>query len=331
MAEGKKRSGVFRFFYIVLSIITFPIFALLYILKHPLWVLFLLCLIAGGAAYYPMSKGVKLEEVLTWYQDKYEALKFEAVTKAVESGDTGLIPDAIIKEVTETKQKMEEEAAEAARPKSENYNAKLDRDKEADQIKVDFKKRKGGFKKANEPEEVNKPKETNEPEVASEQVAAPGEPDVAAEKAVEAAGELDVEAEKAVEAAGELDAEAEKAVEAAGEPDAGDMSEAATVSDSVATQQKGEAEAANEQIKPEDGASGGLAGLLAGRKSTAAEDEKNVLPENGNGESATEQAATSVEADQSEGTDGQESVVENVAVGGEAAESVAEEPALVLE
>ena len=120
MAEGKKRSGLFRFFYIVLSIITFPIFALLYILKHPLWVLFLLCLIAGGAAYYPMSKGVKLEEVLTWYQDKYEALKFEAVTKAVESGDTGLIPDAVIKEVTETKQKMEEEAAEAARPKSEN-------------------------------------------------------------------------------------------------------------------------------------------------------------------------------------------------------------------
>ena len=311
MAEGKKRSGVFRFFYIVLSIITFPIFALLYILKHPLWVLFLLCLIAGGAAYYPMSKGVKLEEVLTWYQDKYEALKFEAVTKAVESGDTGLIPDAIIKEVTETKQKMEEEAAEAARPKSENYNAKLDRDKEADQIKVDFKKRKGGFKKANEPEEAN------EPEAASEQVAAAGEPDVAAEKAVEAAGELD--------------AEAEKAVEAAGEPDAGDMSEAATVSDSVATQQKGEAEAANEQIKPEDGASGGLAGLLAGRKSVAAEDEKNVSPENGNGESATEQAATSVEADQSERTDGQEPAVENAEVGGEAAESVAEEPALVLE
>lgn len=316
MAEGKKRSGLFRFFYIVLSIITFPIFALLYILKHPLWVLFLLCLIAGGAAYYPMSKGVKLEEVLTWYQDKYEALKFEAVTKAVESGDTGLIPDAVIKEITETKQKMEEEAAEAARPKSENYNAKLDRDKEADQIKVDFKKRKGGFKKANEPEEVNKPEEANEPETASEQATA-GEPDVAAEKAVEAAGEPDVEAEKAVEAAGELDA--------------GDMSEAATVSDSVATQQKGEAEAANEQIKPEDVASGGLAGLLAGRKSTAAEDEKNVLPENGNGELATEQAATSVEADQSEGTDGQEPVVENVAVGEEAADPAAEEPALILE
>ena len=311
MAEGKKRSGVFRFFYIVLSIITFPIFALLYILKHPLWVLFLLCLIAGGAAYYPMSKGVKLEEVLTWYQDKYEALKFEAVTKAVESGDTGLIPDAIIKEVTETKQKMEEEAAEAARPKSENYNAKLDRDKEADQIKVDFKKRKGGFKKASEPEG------TNEPEVASEQAAAASEPDVAAEKAAGAASEPDVTAEKAVEAAGESGAEV--------------LSEAATVSDSGTEQLKGEAEAANEKIIPEDGASGGLAGLLARRKSAAAEDEKNVSPENGNGESATEQAATSVEADQSERTAGQEPAVENVEVGGEAAEPAVEEPALVLE
>ena len=331
MAEGKKRSGLFRFFYIVLSIITFPIFALLYILKHPLWVLFLLCLIAGGAAYYPMSKGVKLEEVLTWYQDKYEALKFEAVTKAVESGDTGLIPDAVIKEVTETKQKMEEEAAEAARPKSENYNAKLDRDKEADQIKVDFKKRKGGFKKANEPEEVNKPEEANEPETASEQATA-GEPDVAAEKAVEAAGEPDVAVKKAVEAAGELDVAVEKAAGAAeSEPDVEDLPDAATVSDSGAEQQKGEAEATNEQIIPEDGASGGLAGLLAGRKSAAAEDEKNVSPENGNGESATEQAATSVEADQSEGTAGQEPAIENVEVGGEAAEPAAEEPALVLE
>lgn len=325
MAEGKKRSGLFRFFYIVLSIITFPIFALLYILKHPLWVLFLLCLIAGGAAYYPMSKGVKLEEVLTWYQDKYEALKFEAVTKAVESGDTGLIPDAIIKEVTETKQKMEEEAAEAARPKSENYNAKLDRDKEADQIKVDFKKRKGGFKKASEPEEMNRPKETNEPEVASEQAAAESEPNVATERAVEAAeSESDVAMERAVEAAGEPDVTAEKAVEAADVSGAEVLSEAATVSDSGTEQQKGEAEAANEQVIPEDGASGGLAGLLAGRKSAAAEDEKNVSPENGNGESATEQEATSVEADQSEGTAGQEPVVENVAVGGEAADPAAE-------
>lgn len=150
MAEPKKRSSLFRFFYIVLSVITFPIFVLLFILRHPLWILFILVLAAGGAAYYPMSQGVKPEEILTWYQNKYEAFKFEAVTKAVESGDTGFIPDAIVQEVKETKRKMEEEAAEAARPKSENYNAKLSRDKEAEQGKIDFKKRKGGFKKVKE-------------------------------------------------------------------------------------------------------------------------------------------------------------------------------------
>lgn len=150
MAEPKKRSSLFRFFYIVLSVITFPIFVLLFILRHPLWILFILALAAGGAAYYPMSQGVKPEEILTWYQNKYEAFKFEAVTKAVESGDTGFIPDAIVQEVKETKRKMEEEAAEAARPKSENYNAKLSRDKEAEQGKIDFKKRKGGFKKVKE-------------------------------------------------------------------------------------------------------------------------------------------------------------------------------------
>ena len=150
MAEPKKRSSLFRFFYIVLSVITFPIFVLLFILRHPLWILFILALAAGGAAYYPMSQGVKPEEILTWYQNKYEAFKLEAVTKAVESGDTGFIPDAIVQEVKETKRKMEEEAAEAARPKSENYNAKLSRDKEAEQGKIDFKKRKGGFKKVKE-------------------------------------------------------------------------------------------------------------------------------------------------------------------------------------
>ena len=150
MAEPKKRSSLFRFFYIVLSVITFPIFVLLFILRHPLWILFILALAVGGAAYYPMSQGVKPEEILTWYQNKYEAFKFEAVTKAVESGDTGFIPDAIVQEVKETKRKMEEEAAEAARPKSENYNAKLSRDKEAEQGKIDFKKRKGGFKKVKE-------------------------------------------------------------------------------------------------------------------------------------------------------------------------------------
>ena len=42
---------------------------------------------------------------------------------------------------------MEEEKAEAARPKSENYNEKIDRDVKIEQAKEDLKKRKKGFKR----------------------------------------------------------------------------------------------------------------------------------------------------------------------------------------
>lgn len=147
MAEGKQRSGLFKFFYIVLSVITFPIFAVLFILRHPLWVLFLLCLGAGGAVYYPMSQGVKPEEVLQWYQDKYKKLKYDVVTQAVESGKTDFVPKAIVDEVVKAKQKMEEEKIEAARPKSENYNENISRDKKVEEIKQDLKQRRRGFKK----------------------------------------------------------------------------------------------------------------------------------------------------------------------------------------
>lgn len=146
MAETKERSGIFKFFYIVLTIITFPIFMLLFILRHPFWILFLLCAVAGGAAYYPISQGVKPEDILTWYEAKYKAAKFEFVTKAVESGKTDYIPQAVIDEITAAKKKMEEEKAEAARPKSENYNEKIDRDVKIEQAKEDLKKRKKGFK-----------------------------------------------------------------------------------------------------------------------------------------------------------------------------------------
>lgn len=147
MAETKERSGIFKFFYIVLTIITFPIFMLLFILRHPFWILFLLCAVAGGAAYYPISQGVKPEDILTWYEAKYKAAKFEFVTKAVESGKTDYIPQAVIDEITAAKKKMEEEKAEAARPKSENYNEKIDRDVKIEQAKEDLKKRKKGFKR----------------------------------------------------------------------------------------------------------------------------------------------------------------------------------------
>ena len=120
---------------------------ILFILRHPFWILFLLCLVVGGAAYYPISQGVKPEEVISWYQKKYQDIKFEVVTNAVESGKTDYIPQAIVDEVVKTKQKMEEEKLEAARPKSENYNENISRDKKVEEVTIDLKKRKSGFKK----------------------------------------------------------------------------------------------------------------------------------------------------------------------------------------
>lgn len=162
MSEGKQRSGIFKFLYIVLSIVTFPIFMILFILRHPFWILFLLCLAAGGVAYYPLSQGVKPEEVISWYQKKYQDIKFEVVTNAVESGKTDFIPQAIVDEVVKTKQKMEEDKEEAARPKSENYNENISRDKKVEEVKQDLKKRKSGFKKKNALNEANSEKNNSE-------------------------------------------------------------------------------------------------------------------------------------------------------------------------
>ena len=149
MSEVKHRSALFKFFYILLTIITFPIFVIMFILRHPLWILAILCLLAGGIAYYPLSQGVRPENIFAWYQKKYQDIKFEIVTKAVESGETGLIPQMVIDEVVKTKQKMEEEKEEAARPKSVNYNENISRDKKIEEVTTDLKKRKSGFKKKN--------------------------------------------------------------------------------------------------------------------------------------------------------------------------------------
>ena len=162
MSEGKQRSGIFKFLYIVLSIVTFPIFMILFILRHPFWILFLLCLAAGGVAYYPLSQGVKPEEVISWYQKKYQDIKFEVVTNAVESGKTDFIPQAIVDEVVKTKQKMEEDKEEAARPKSENYNENISRDKKVEEVKQDLKKRKSGFKRKGSANDVNNAKNSSE-------------------------------------------------------------------------------------------------------------------------------------------------------------------------
>ena len=149
MAEEKKRSGIFKFFYVILSIITFPIFVVLFILRHPLWIIFILLILAGGAYYYPIKyEGVKPDEVISWYQKKYSDVKIEVVNKALESGTTEYLPKAIVDDV----KRIEEETKEAQMPKSENYNSKVIRDTKAEETKVMIKKR-GGFKKKGESSE----------------------------------------------------------------------------------------------------------------------------------------------------------------------------------
>lgn len=155
MAEKRERSAIFKFFYVVLSIVTFPIFMLLYILKHPLLILFLLAAAAGAAAYWPLSLGVKMEEIPSWYKAKYSAAKLEIVTKAAESGNDALVPQALLKEVRDTQKKLLEEAEEAKQPKGENFNAKVVRDDKHEETKSTLKKR-GGFKKKSEAEAENK-------------------------------------------------------------------------------------------------------------------------------------------------------------------------------
>jgi len=143
MSEVKERSGIFKFFYVLLSIITFPIFAVLFLLRHPLWVLFVLMLIAGGMAYWPMSKhNVALTDVIDWYKDKYQTTKLDLAKKAIAEGKAGYVPKVVLDEM----KKIEEDAKEAALPKGENYNAKVERDKKSEELKANLKQR-GGFKK----------------------------------------------------------------------------------------------------------------------------------------------------------------------------------------
>ena len=187
MSEDKERSGIFKFFYVIISIITFPIFAVLFILRHPFLILFILLLIGGGAAYYPISQGVKPDEVLTWYQAKFTDVKKEVVAKAAENGATNLVPQVLLDDV----KKIEEEEAEALLPKGENYNKKVIRDSKAEETKAKLKKR-GGFKKqVNDEENKEIPSETKQEKVTeqSDELKETGEVDVL-EKSGEQVGGL---------------------------------------------------------------------------------------------------------------------------------------------
>ena len=100
-------------------------------------------LLAGGAAYWPMSQhNVALTDVVDWYKNQYQTTKLDIAKKAIEEGKSGYVPQAVLDEM----KKIEEDAKEAALPKGENYNAKVARDKKSEDMKASLKQR-GGFKK----------------------------------------------------------------------------------------------------------------------------------------------------------------------------------------
>ncbi len=139
MTEGKERSSLFKFLYTFLRIITFPIFAVLYVLKHPLWVMLLLLIAGCLLIYYPMSTGAKLEEVPSWYKNKYSEVKLSVVQTAVEKGHGDMFSEDMLKDLTD-------EVEEQQGLKSENYNDKIARDEALTEKTTGVKKR-GGFKR----------------------------------------------------------------------------------------------------------------------------------------------------------------------------------------
>ena len=143
MSNGKERSALFKFLYTFLRIITFPIFGVLYILKHPLWVAFLALVVFGLVVYYPLNQGVELKDVVTWYQHKYAEVKLDAAKKAAGSGHN------IVSE--ESLQVLQDEVDANNGAKGENYNNRLSRDKELEE-KTSALKKRGGFKRKNAPQ-----------------------------------------------------------------------------------------------------------------------------------------------------------------------------------
>ena len=123
MSEGKQRSLLFKLFRAILKIIMLPITWALYVVKHPLLIAVVLLVIALGLAYYPMSKGVKLADVPSWYMGKSKEISADVVNAVAES--EGIVPEALKQEAKKVQKTIEEEKAEEKRIKSENDQCAL--------------------------------------------------------------------------------------------------------------------------------------------------------------------------------------------------------------
>ena len=127
MTEFRERSGIFKFLYIVLSIITFPIFALIYIIKHPKWILFFIVLLGGVLVYFPLKEGENISNVVEWYKKKYDNTRLEIVSKALNSGNEKFIPEKILVEAQKIQKELELKKIDDTKVKGENFNDKIAR------------------------------------------------------------------------------------------------------------------------------------------------------------------------------------------------------------
>jgi hypothetical protein len=146
MSETKERSAVFKFFYITLRVITFPIFMVLYLLMHPLKALMLLVVLAGLAYGYPVTHGVSKEDLPAWYKDKVTTVELGVMKMLHLGGKTGVFGQKLQADIEAEKRALEEEKEDARRVKGENFNASLVRGEVGENMAKALKSRTG-FKK----------------------------------------------------------------------------------------------------------------------------------------------------------------------------------------
>ncbi len=152
MSSFKERSGLFKFFYIVLSIITFPIFAVIFMIKHPKSSLVILLILAGVVAYFPLKNGVKYNNIIGWYKDKYNETKLQVLTSVVDE-DSILLSGKMAKDVKALKEERDNLEKEKNMVKGENFNENIKRSDDIESITQNVRK-KGGFKKKGETKRI---------------------------------------------------------------------------------------------------------------------------------------------------------------------------------
>ncbi len=152
MSDMKERSGLFKFFYIVLSVITFPFFAIIYVIKHPKMFLVILLILVGVVVYFPLKDGVRYNNIVQWYKDKLNEAKMKVVTSVVDE-DNVLLSDSMAKDIKEMKKDLDSLKKEENMVKGENFNENIKRSEVFEDV-ADVVRKKGGFKKKGETKRI---------------------------------------------------------------------------------------------------------------------------------------------------------------------------------